>query len=145
MTISTGSISVYQSIDTHEKIINYSSQPELVYSKLTTLSLLIRQVKDEGVGLIFCRHKTCTDSLQKELGSNNVVVLKKYQLNQAIERTGCNTRIIVIQIGANDIIKISDLHEMAQLINLSGFQLKWISILQQINVEQLFKWELKYN
>jgi hypothetical protein len=139
----SSTINVYQSLALKEKISNYSSSPELVYSKITTLSLIIRQLEKDGTGIIFCRHESLIKTVQNIIGKQRVSVIDLQQLKFAgkVEYS----RLLVVMLNGTETVKISELNQIASSVTRSGVELKWISILQQPVFNQLFKWELKYN
>jgi hypothetical protein len=139
----SSTINVYQSLAVKEKITNYSSSPELVYSKITTLSLIIRQLEKDGTGIIFCRHESLIKTVQNIVGKKSVSVTDLQQLKLAGKID--HSRLLVVILNGTETVKVSELNQIAASVTRSGVELKWISILQQPVFNQLFKWELKYN
>lgn len=135
-------ITVYQSLDQKEKVINYSSQPELVYSRLTTLSLIVRQLQKEGTGLIFCRQGSLP-KLKNNFPSKDKIIFMNIEEFSSIRLP--KKRLVVVTMNERQPIRISELNAIVKSLQESGTVLKWITILQQPAFNQLFKWELKYN
>jgi hypothetical protein len=139
------SIPVYQALNQSEKVINHTQRPDLVYSRLTTIDLLLRQVKKDGIGIIFSQYHSAVTTAKKILGYEEILITSYGDLQKSIRSISCDTRIIVISTKPGATIRISDIQSIAKAITPCGQHLKWISILQQPCTSQLFKWELKYN
>jgi citrate lyase alpha subunit len=137
-------IPVYQALNQSEKVINHSTRPDLVYASLTTMDLLLRQVKKDGIGIIFSHHYSAVD-IAKKIGCREIMVTSYQDLRDSAMSISNNTRIIVVSTKPGVTIRISDLQCIAKAIKPSSQKLKWISILQQHGSNQLFKWELTYN
>jgi hypothetical protein len=138
-------IPVYQALNQPEKVINHTGRPDLVYSKLTTIELLLRQVKKDGIGIIFSHHFATVDAAKKAVGFGEILVTSYHDLHESLRVISQDIRIIVISTKPGTIIRISDIQSIAKAIQPHQQSLKWVSILQQPCTAQLFKWELKYN
>lgn len=138
----SGSIPVYQALQQPGKISNQSSRPDLVYSRLTTFDLLLRQVKKEGIGIIFSSCFATIENAKRTLGCKEVQVIDRQNLSEILKLVSAGTKILVISLKPGATIRISELELIARS---AGHHLKWISILHQAYTSQLFKWELKYN
>jgi hypothetical protein len=143
MSTNNNGISVYQSLDQNEKVKNYSSNPELVYSSITTLSNIIRQVEKEGIGIVFCHNNSSIQTIQKHLDKKYLTVVDLHDLKGHLNHFVASSKVIAVALSSSDIIKISELQSLAKHMKSSGVILKWISILKQPSFHQLIKWELK--
>jgi hypothetical protein len=142
MSVINNTISVYHSLDQNEKVRNYSSSPDLVYASLTTFSLIIRQLEKEGMGIVFCHDQSSLKTIKKCVGRKKLTVLSLNDLKLNLQEHVCDTSIIAVVTTPSAVIKISELQLIAQDIQDSGVELKWISILRQPSFDQLIKWEL---
>jgi hypothetical protein len=138
----SSTIPVYQALQQPGKITNQSSRPDLVYSRLTTFDLLLKQVKKEGIGIIFSSCFSTVENAKRTLGCKEVQVVDQQNLNEVLKLVSAGTKILVISLKPGTTIRVSDLEVIARSV---GHNLKWISILHQPYASQLFKWELKYN
>ncbi len=145
MSIIHNTISVYHSLDQEEKVKNYSSSPELVYASLTTFPLIIRQLEKEGMGIVFCHHHSSIKTIKKCVGRKKLPVLRLNDLKLNLRQHVSDTSIIAVVTSPSEVIRISELQLIAQDIQDSGVELKWISILRQPSFDQLIKWELVSN
>jgi hypothetical protein len=143
MSTNNNGISVYHSLDQDEKVRNYSSNPELVYSSITTLSNIIRQVEKEGIGIVFCHNNSSIKTIQKHLDKKHLIVLDIGDLKGHLKHSAASSKVIAVALSSSDIIKISELQSLVKHMKSSGVILKWISILKQPSFHQLIKWELK--
>jgi len=143
MSTNYNGITVYQSLDQDEKVINYSCNPELVYSSITTLSNIIRQVEKEGIGIVFCHNNSSIKRVQQCLNKKDVLVVNHFDLEGNLAQLIADSKIIAVSLSASHVIKISELHSLVKHIKTAGFTLKWISILKHSSFQQLIKWQLK--
>lgn len=134
-------INVYQTL--HEKVANYSPSPELVYSRISTLQLIIRQVEKEGTGIIFCTNPDALPLITKSAGRLKLDHFTLEDLKPGKRFNDCRLLVVVLERSAN--VKVSDIDKIVKIVIASGVPLKWISILQHPVFNQLFKWELRYN
>lgn len=143
MSTNNNGFNVYQSLDQEEKVRNYSSNPELVYSSITTLSNIIKQVEKEGIGIVFCHSNSSIQTIQKHLNRKHLIVVDFCDLKGNPNHFATNSKVIAVALSSSDVIKISDLQSLVKQMKSSGIVLKWISILKQPSFHQLIKWELK--
>lgn len=139
----SSTINVYQTLDVREKIRNYSPTPALVYSRISSLNLIIRQVEKGGTGIIVCDPSYSLPMIERYLGKHKRCLVSLDDLKTGELKEQAN---ILIGLTTNpENLRISELNTIARRIIASGKQLKWISILHQPVFNQLFKWELRYN
>jgi hypothetical protein len=141
--IKTNSIAVYQALPQTEKILNETNRPDLVYSRLSTIDLLLRQVKKEGIGIIFS-HDSYVTQTTKQLNIKKFAVLNYDDVLNDAALVTHQTKLFIICFKKGTPIRVSDIESVAKLFTPSA-DVKWIAILHQAYTKQLFKWDLRYS
>src|SRR3954463_5020721 len=91
-------IPVYQALQQPGKITNQTARPDLIYSRLTTFDLLLKQVKKEGIGIIFSSCLSTVENAKRTLGCKEVQVVDEQNLNKVLKLVSAGTKILVISL-----------------------------------------------